>query len=58
MALSKELLGGEAISQCSEAIKSSVEKHLKYWGEVLVLLHEGLVLGLLLTIVVGQVSNG
>jgi hypothetical protein len=53
LALSKELLGGEAISRCSEAIKSSVEKHLKHWGEVLVLLYEGLVLGLLLTVVVG-----
>jgi hypothetical protein len=57
LALGKKLLGGEAIGRSSEAIESSVVQHLKHWREVLVLLDKGLVLGLLLMVVVGQISN-
>ena len=53
LALLKRLLSSKSISQCSEAIKSSVKKHLKYSGEVGVHLHQSLVFLLLLTVVVG-----
>ena len=57
LALLKQLLGSESIIRCSEAIESSVKKHLEYWGEVGVLLHQSLALLLLLTVVVGNVAS-
>ena len=57
LALLKRLLGSQSISRCSEAIESSVKKHLEYWGEVGVHLHQSLALVLLLTVVVGNVAS-
>ena len=56
-ALLKQLLGSKSIRRCSEAIESSVKRHLKYWGEVGVHLHQSLALLLLLTVVVGYVAS-
>ena len=33
LALLKRLLGSQSISRCSEAIESSVKKHLEYWAK-------------------------
>ena len=57
LALLKQLLSSQSIGQCSEAIESSVKRHLEYWGEVSVHLHQSLVLLLLLTVVVGNVAS-
>ena len=56
-ALLKQLLSSKSINQRSEAIESSVKRHLKYGGEVGVHLHQRLALLLLLTIVVGYIAG-
>ena len=50
-------LGSQAISQCSEAIRSNVKKHPKYWAEVGVHLQRSLILLLLLMVVVDSVAS-
>ena len=57
LALFKQLLNRQFLSQCSETIESSVKRHLEYWGEIGVHLYQTLALLLLLIVVVGNVAS-